>query len=201
MEGVEDDGVLARGNVRLATPRAREPTPEESRAWNRAVDFYRTFVVRHRLGEIVRDKDRLATATRPDLSDAGLDPRQREILLLAAPAYRVVWWPTHRRTNAAWIRSMRNLLGEREACLTARAADILGENWPTGPVPVHAAVYAGWYGAYTTRDTPRITMSTTAIGNQGLPRFRLLHEERRFQAVLEAIGLGRRAMERAHEGR
>ena len=159
---------------------ARSLTPPERRAWEEALQFYLTNQLA--LGKsdsiVQRLNERLAAAGNDgELRDADIDPAVRRALLMAAPVYRLVWWPVHDRRNREWSASLQALLAPREACLSRSVARALAAEWPAGPIIVDASVYASWFGAYMTQHPVHITMSSNARGNQGsLGIEGLLHE-------------------------
>lgn len=61
---------------------------------------------------------------------------------------------------------MRAGLTGQESCLTRRAAAVFRAPWPSAPLHVDAAVYASWFGAYSTRPPTRITVAANARGSQ-----------------------------------
>ena len=177
--GVVDDGLLGAGNIALEMPASRPLTPEERVAWAAAVEHYirRVAGVAHGDSVVIRVNNALARSSRGDLADTGIGAQTRSALLSVAEVYREVWWPEHDRLNRAWIAEARRALAEHERCLAPLLAETFGSRWPDGPIRVDATVYASWAAAYTTFDPPHITLSSVAVGSQGLFGLELLLHE------------------------
>jgi hypothetical protein len=180
-QGISDPGLGAKGNLAQDTLPGRPLDDAERRVWARALDYYERVAFDHqRFGDslVIRINDRLTEAADGgDLSDVPLDPALRAALLDAAPVYRAAWWPAHDRRNAAWASAMRRLLERHEACLADRAASVFATAWQPTPIRVDATVYASWFGAYTTLRPPHVTVSSSAVGSQGVNGLEvLLHE-------------------------
>jgi hypothetical protein len=72
---------------------------------------------------------------------------------------------------------VRQLLDRYAACLAPRVGAVLGGAWPRAPIRVDASVYATWFGAYATLAPPRVTVTSTGVGSQGMYGLEvLLHE-------------------------
>lgn len=198
--GVEDDGLLAAGNLALPLSGARDLTTEERRAWDAAVTVYRDALrIPHPDSIVIRVNNALALSTDPRLADVRARPAMLDAVLSVSEIYRAVWWPDHDRRNREWIEEVRSRLDQYEECLAPRLAAALGGSWPDRPIRVDATVYASWAAAYTTFDPPHITISSLAVGSQGLFGLELLLHEaghtimRPLEQALtrEAVALGR----------
>jgi len=179
--GISDPGLGAKGNLTQDTLPSRALDDAERRAWTRALDYYERVAFEHqRFGDslVIRVNNRLTEAADGgDLSDVSLDPALRAALLDAAPVYRAVWWSAHDQRNATWASAMHQLLDRHEECLADRAASVFATAWQPAPIRVDATVYASWFGAYTTLRPPHVTVSSSAVGSQGVNGLEvLLHE-------------------------
>lgn len=178
--GVEDDGLLAAGNIAFPLTPGRELTATERATWEAAVAHYRDEIygAPHPDSVVITVNDALARSTDPALRDVlGARPGMRAALLSIANLYRDAWWPDHDRRNREWIAGARQGLDRYEACLAPRLARAFAAEWPDRPIPVDVTVYASWAAAYTTYDPPHITISSVAIGSQGLFAVELLLHE------------------------
>jgi hypothetical protein len=178
--GVEDDGLLAAGNLAFPLTPARPLATAERTTWEAAVAYYRDEIygASHPDSVVITVNDALARSTDPALRDVlGARPGMRAALLSVADVYRDVWWPDHDRRNREWIADARAGLDRYETCLAPRLAEAFAAEWPDRPIPVHVTVYASWAAAYTTYDPPRITISSVAVGSQGLFAVELLLHE------------------------
>jgi hypothetical protein len=179
--GIEDDGLGARGYVTDDTAALRPLMPAEQRDWNAAVDLFARVVISDGMGidSLVLNVNDVLARLSPDdsLGAVRLHPEIRRALTSVMPIYRSAWWPVHHRRNQEWIAAMRERLAEREACLVRRATSVFRAPWPAAPLHVDAAVYASWFGAYSTRPPTRITVAANARGSQGSYGLEvLLHE-------------------------
>lgn len=201
--GREDDGLLAAGNLDLPLPPLRAPSPAERERWDGAVNYYRTELLGAPLPDsvVIRVNNALALSVGPDLDGFRGNAALRDVLLGVAPLYRDLWWRTHDARNREWIADVQTRLDGLAPCLMTRLADTFGGLWPESPIPVEATVYASWAAAYTTFDPPHITVSTVAVGSQGLFGVELLLHEagHTLMRPLEQA-YARAAAERGREG-
>lgn len=155
--------------------------PEAERAaWDEAVRYYAAGLSTK---DAVFDNDlievtRKLAASRDDADPGalGLSPELTATLKLAAPVYRAVWWPRHRRADAARRDEFQALLETYGDAAVKRLTTLYQTTWPSRPRIVDLVAYANWAGAYSTRG-PLIVVASTdeAIGgNLGLET--LLHE-------------------------
>lgn len=167
--GVDDDGLMARGNIAEELLPEREMTPSEAEEWNRAVHFYVDRVVDAPRPDsvVIRVNNALAASTDPNLDDVRIEREWRDVLRSVEPLYSEVFWPAHSARNRRWIVGARGYLDRYEPCLAPRLAAALGGEWPGTPIRVDVTVYASWAAAYTTFDPTHITVSSTALGTQG----------------------------------
>lgn len=169
--GIEDEGLGAKGYVVEDTAALRALTPAERREWNAAVELFARSVLTDQMGidSLVLNVNDVLARVGPgeDLERVRLHPELRRVLQSVMPIYRTAWWPTHDRRNQEWITSMRAGLTSYESCLIHRATVVFRAPWPDAPLRVDAAVYASWFGAYSTRPPTRITVAANARGSQG----------------------------------
>ncbi len=163
-------------------------TPKEQQAWTAALDYYaRDLAGRDLLfnGDMVNIKDRLADLeTCADLSGrsspqcaSGLREEQVAVLEHAAAVYRARWWPEHDRSNRSWIAGVTPLVRQLGGPLGQRLSDTYRADWPPGALRVDAVIYGGPFGAYTSLDPPRVTISSTDPRNQGPSALEVLFHE------------------------
>lgn len=154
---------------------------EERATWSAAVSYYSSAVIQRDLlfdqnmGVI---KNQLEDAeTSPDLASADMPASLKAALLKAAPIYRKYWWTRHDAQNQKWIAQLQPLVGKYGEGLKNSLTRIYETPWPGYPVRVDAAVYAGQFGAYTTDEPTRPTISTTDPANQGNAALEIVFHE------------------------
>lgn len=179
--GIEDDALGARGYVAEDTAALRALTPVEEREWNAAVGLFARKVITDGMGidSLVLNVNAVLARVAPNdsLRSPRIHSEIRRALEAVMPIYRSVWWPVHDRWNREWIAAMQGGLALRESCLVSRAAAVFRSPWPAAPLHVDAAVYASWFGAYSTRPPTRITVAANARASQGSYGLEvLLHE-------------------------
>lgn len=177
--GVDDDGPQARSIV-MTSLDTGILTEEEADIWSDALDYYDEYVLRHggRDSLVFRINYRLALVSEKSrLEGVNIDSNLKKILVTTAPMYRSRFWPQHDYQNRRWQKMLCGMLNEHETSLSTRIQSILDDTWDTATIPVDASVYASWFGAYTIMAPLHITISSTAIGNQGTLGLEiLLHE-------------------------
>jgi hypothetical protein len=143
----------------------------ERAAWAASVSYYTDAVIQKDLlfdrsmGAI---KDQLEDAEdSTDLASVSIPAALGTALLKAAPIYRKYWWKRHDEQNRQWIAHLEPLVEEYGVTLRDSLISIYGTPWPSQPVRVDVAVYAGQFGAYTTTAPTRPTISSTDPANQG----------------------------------
>lgn len=164
---------LAAGNSLSASERA---------VWNKSVAYYTDSIIQHDLlfdqnmGII---KNHLEDAENSsDLTTVEIPADLKAVLLQAAPIYRNHWWPRHDAQNRQWIAQVKPLTEKYGEGLKDSLARIYEEPWPGNPmVRVDATVYAGQFGAYTTDEPTRPTISTTDPANQGIAALEIVFHE------------------------
>ena len=150
-------------------------TGAEQQAWAEAVTAYASGLSRK---DLVFDRD--WSRSRQDCSACGNDasPARADVeaataavLERAAPIYRSVWWPAHRRAN------LDRLTGIADAGAIATATPYCAyitrayqQPWPADGYPVNLSGYTNWAGAYSTGDRLLVVSSLDpgTTGMQGL---------------------------------
>lgn len=148
------------GALELAVPADRD-------AWSRAVAFYRTrypsrgFVSLLEDAELVRVNRELAKAERAgNLAAADLPAEVRSALEAVAPTYRAHGWPTDEAAGSRFEQRLATLITAHGRALTDAIARAYATPWPTQPIRVDIAAYAGPVAAYTVLDPPHITIAS-----------------------------------------
>jgi hypothetical protein len=154
---------------------------EERATWNAAVSYYASAVIQHDLlfdqsMGVIKNQLEDAEAS-PDLANADIPAALKAVLLKAAPIYRKYWWTRHDTQNRKWIAQLEPLVGKYGEGLKNSLIKIYEAPWPGHPVRVDAAVYAGQFGAYTTDEPTRPTISTTDPANQGTAALEIIFHE------------------------
>lgn len=166
----------------LADAHASDALSAEERAtWNAAVSFYASHVIQRDLlfdqsmGEL---KNRLEDAEQASaLTAVDIPADMKTVLSKAAPIYRKYWWARHDAQNRAWIAQLQPLVAAHGESLAHALADIYRQPWPGHPVRVDAVIYAGQFGAYTTNEPTRPTISTTDPANRGVAALEIVFHE------------------------
>lgn len=112
-----------------------------------------------------------------DLATVGIPEPLRAALLQASPIYRKYWWGTQNAENQAWIATVKPLVEAHGLALQDSLVRIYEAPWPGQPVRVDVTIYAGRFGAYTTIEPTRPTISTTDPANQGPAALETLFHE------------------------
>jgi hypothetical protein len=148
-----------------ATPPPADFAADERAAWDAAVTTYVDTVIAHDLlfdDNMVRvglDLDRLEDAPR---LDGFIGPTSlAHTLESAMPAYRAHRWPDDDAKNRAYSARTQPEVQRVAAAVIPDLVRLYGSPWPTGPIRVDVAAYAGRVGAYTTVDPVHITIAAT----------------------------------------
>ncbi len=182
---------LAVNNESKASPGGSEGgalAPEDQQAWTGALDYYAADLAGRDLlfnGDMVNIKNRLAELeTCADLSGrssphctSGMRRELIAILERAAPVYRARWWPAHDQANRSWIASVTPPVRQLGGELAQQLSETYHADWPAGPIRVEVVLYAGPFGAYTTLDPVRLTISSSDPRNQGPAALEVLFHE------------------------
>lgn len=172
---------------------AKQPEPVDAPEWQAAMNLYRKEIVKYDL--LSRDISGINTElTQLDgaasLKGAHLSADLVQALEGAAPFYRARWWPQHDRANRAWIEAATPLVAKNEAVLRKELAAAYQTPWPSGTVRTDVTEYASWSGGYTTVEPTHITISSTALANQGDAALEILFHEAShglIRKVMEAL--------------
>lgn len=169
-------------------------TPEQSKAWSAALDYYAAELARRDLlfdNYMVLMKNRLVELTdAPDLSISGLRQEVITALETAAPVYRAHWWPQHDRSNREWLGRLEPMVDRVGTKLAQDLAAVYQADWPEGPVMVDIAIYAGRVGGYTSLDPVHVMVSSADPRNQEEAALEILFHEASHglaRAVADAI--------------
>jgi hypothetical protein len=163
-------------------------TPAEQQAWTAALNYYAGDLAGRDLlfnGDMANIKNRLAeleacedlSGRRDPNCDSGLRRELVVALERAAPVYRARWWPTHDRLNRSWTAGVAPLVRQFGGELARQLSDTYQADWPTGKIRVDAVAYAGSFGAYTTLEPVRVTLSSADARNQGPAALEVLFHE------------------------
>jgi hypothetical protein len=143
----------------------------ERAVWTHTVSYYADSMIQHDLlfdENMGRLKNQLEDAgDSRDLANADIPAELKRVLLQAAPIYRKYWWARHDAQNRQWIAKLEPLVEKYGESLKDSLVRIYEVPWPGQPVRVDATVYANQFGAYTTDNPTRPTISTTDPANQG----------------------------------
>jgi hypothetical protein len=158
------------------------------RAWQGAVAFYSKDLARRDLllnGDMEIINNQLsAMEACPDLEGkttplckSGLRQDLVDALELAAPVYRVHWWPQQDKANRDWIAQVAPMIQKMGVELSGQLADIYERPWPSQRLRVDVVWYGGPFGAYTTLDPIHVTISSQDPRNRGVYGFEVLFHE------------------------
>jgi hypothetical protein len=163
-------------------------TQAEQLAWDGAIAYYIAnyahkdllvnidlILLKNQLGDF-EDCTEL-TGKKERFCNAGLPGNIGTILETAAPVYRAHWWADQDRANRRWVARVAPLVREQGVGLSERLADIYQAKWPKEMIRVDVCAYANAYGAYTTLDPLRVTISSTDPNNQGPEALEVLFHE------------------------
>lgn len=135
---------------------------EQRKAWDEAIAAYQIHAAPLDIsyGKLVDVNYALAdlagTAHIDEARDVPVEIRGA--LEKAGPVYRALWWPRHDAANQAWVKQLRPQLERYGPGIVEQLTSALQHAWPTVPLRVEVVAYAQWAGAYTTDDSPLITM-------------------------------------------
>jgi hypothetical protein len=163
-------------------------TQAEQLAWDGAIAYYIANYVHKDLLvniDLILLKNQLGdfedcaelTGKKARFCNAGLPGNVGTILEAAAPVYRAHWWADQDRANRRWVARVAPLVREQGVGLSERLADIYQAKWPKEMIRVDVSAYANAYGAYTTLDPLRVTISSTDPNNQGPEALEVLFHE------------------------
>jgi hypothetical protein len=168
---------------------AKSPlTTAEQRAWNEALSYYAANYIDKDLlftTELILIKNQLGdfdgcdelSGRKKETCNAGLPANLTRVLEGAAPVYRAHQWATHDLANRRWVMRVAPLVREQGLGLSQRLADIYQTKWPKDKIRVDVCAYANRYGAYTTLDPLRVTISSTDPRNQDPEALEVLFHE------------------------
>ena len=187
-EGRRRDGLAVTQGGGAPTPMTASSDPVEQKQWNAAVNYYAANLARRDLlfdNTLPAITDRLAVLEDcPNLSDqagphcvSGLQPDLLAALEEAAPVYRNREWPEQDRHNRVWVANVAPLVRELSPALSKKISRVYESDWPSAPIRVDVAGYAGPFGAYTTLAPARITVSSEDPRNDELPGLEVLFHE------------------------
>jgi len=149
-------------------------TGAEQEAWAEVVTAYAAGPSRK---DLVFDRELVALTTAiqragdaSSLTTAMVDPAIAGLLRQAAPTYRALWWPAHRKANAAQAASLQTLVDRDGAAILKYITRAYQEPWPVNGYPVNISGFTNWAGAYSTGDHLLVISSLDpgAKGMQGL---------------------------------
>jgi hypothetical protein len=153
----------------------------ERATWNAAVSYYAGAVIQRDLlfdsgmGVIKNQLEDVEASQ--DLANAAIPTALKLVLLNAAPIYRKYWWTRHNEQNRKWIAQLQPLVSTYGEGLKNSLAKVYETPWPGDPVRVDAVVYGGQFGADTTDEPTRPTISTTDPANQGNAALEIVFHE------------------------
>lgn len=154
---------------------------QERSAWNEAVDYYANSLISR---DLLFDRDmRIIKNEIEDTEDSADLPQLdiladlRAVLQKAAPIYRKHFWKSHDQENRHWMAQLQPLVEKFGEKLKNSLVEIYGEPWPDQPVRVDVTIYAGQFGAYTTNDPTRPTISSRDPTNQGIAALEVVFHE------------------------
>jgi hypothetical protein len=151
-------------------------------AWSSALETYRTeFKDRDPAFDRPLRRMNFALAlegTSPTLTDSDdLNQGVARALAAAFEPYTRAAWPEDDVRNKAWMLATEPLVARWGAEIASELAKRFETSWPIQPIRVEVSRYAGWAGAYTTRDPILITMSSEDPGYQGQAALEMLFHE------------------------
>jgi hypothetical protein len=178
--------------------------PDEQQSWLRAINYYAESMV-HRDLLFDRNMQSIKNAledaeSSTDLANVAIPAELRTTLLDVAAVYRAHWWARHDAQNRKWIDTVRPLVDEYGAGLRDALVKIYDEPWPGQPVRVDVTVYGGRFGAYTTIQPTRVTISSTSPGNAGNASLEVLFHETSHGMMDKVIAAARSSEARMNPG-
>jgi hypothetical protein len=174
--------------------KADESLPPSDRTnWTNALLIYRI-----RFGdrvpweneELTRINDMLSGMS-GDMIEEGLPEEVARALLLAAPAYRRVYWPADEKSNQFWISAAEGLLRDAGEELAAEHARVYGVPYPQ-KIRVDVSPWAGQAGVYTTDANGFVhtTISSREPGYRGFASLEMLVHEPTHAILSPSTGIG-----------
>ncbi len=157
--------------------------PAEERAWNAALAYYeRTYAASEekKTLALVDIDNALTLIDGRRIHAAQAVPRATVAVLQGiAPVYEARFWKSDNQSNAAWLRSTEQLVGERGDVFRKRLPRIFGAQWLSEPYRVdvvYDATYPSEYSEYS--DTFwQIVMSSGDPLTRGYEALELLFHE------------------------
>jgi hypothetical protein len=148
--------------------------------WAAAVTAYASGLSRK---DLVFDRDLVAITAglqrvRNDASPApaNIDAGIAAVLERAAPIYRSVWWPAHRRANLDQLRELQTLVRRDGDAILAYVTRAYQQPWPADGYPVNLSGYSNWAGAYSTGDR-LLVVSSLDPGTKGMQGLEIVFHE------------------------
>jgi hypothetical protein len=173
--------LYAESGLRPVPDPLRAPAVEDQAAWDTAVALYRQrFPQRDLLTlltneELARLNHELGSAEpASDLAASGVAPELRAALEAAAPVYRRQLWPADEQADRALVARLGPMVASHGAALSSQLARAYQAPWPTAPIRVEVARYAGPVGAYT---DDRITMAARDPRHDGNAALEIVFHE------------------------
>ncbi|MHC5003030.1 MAG: hypothetical protein ACYTJ0_07890 [Planctomycetota bacterium] len=153
----------------------------DAEAWAAAVTYYRVgLATRDLLFDPEMRRLGLAIAATGDdaMPDtAAIGGPHSAVLAAAAGPYRKTCWPRHDAANRRWIAGIRTMIDEHGAGMRATLLAAYRTQWPPAPIPVVVSAYAGWAGAYTSRDPAHVTIASMDRRHRGLVALETIYHE------------------------
>lgn len=156
--------------------------PEEGEMLEAALDYYREHLAARDLlfdAGMVKLRDQLAGRGADDVPESSADLLEEHLAVLedVLPAYLAHEWEDHERAAREAEARLRVAAAPMLDTLPARFAAAFDSAWPDRPIDVEWSVDAGWAGAYTTIDPPRIVVSCTDARHTGTLLVEILFHE------------------------
>ncbi|MDD5541591.1 MAG: hypothetical protein PHX83_00275 [Acidobacteriia bacterium] len=146
-------------------------TPDESRLWSEAIDYYTAHMINR---DLLRDEEMTVinnalsgAGNNATLASSGLNPDLKTALENASKAYRAHWWPKHDLANRTWVAAVIPLIERYGEGISEKLSAVYHTPWPKTAIPTDVTVYATFAGAYTSLGPTHITLSSASAGNQG----------------------------------
>lgn len=173
--------LYAESGVRPVPDPLRASAAEDQAAWDAAIALYRRRYPERGLltllshDELARLNHQLGSVeAAPDLSASEVAPELRAALESAASVYRRHQWPADEQAGHAFVARVQPLVARSGPPLSSQLARVYQTPWPTSPVRVEVARYAGPVGAYT---DDRITMAARDPRHAGDAALEILFHE------------------------
>ncbi len=155
-------------------------TGAEQQVWAEAVTAYATGWSRK---DLVFDRDLVAITSAlqrvgndASPAPASMDAGTAGALERAAPIYRSVWWPAHRRANLDQLRDVQTLVRRDGDAVLTYITRAYQQPWPADGYPVNLSGYSNWAGAYSTGDR-LLVVSSLDPGTKGVQGLEIVFHE------------------------